>query len=304
MPDNFSSINWNNLNTFLAIARNKSLRGAARSLNVNHSTIKRRLDILEQSLGTRLFDRNPEGYILSQSGEQLFISATQMEEEIISIQRKITGSDNKPFGTVKISIPPAMINSFLSKELANFSRKYPDIEINVKATHRYADIIRGETDVAIRMADEVSENVVGRRVIQYAKAVYASDDYLKNFDPKKYDKYSWIGWGDDKPYQNWVLDTPFPNVPIKHKIFSNAMQIELARNGMGLALLPCFLGDVEPDLVRVSGSEPILSNSLWVLLHKDLQKTAKVRVFVDFICKAIKKNKQLLIGNLPMEERK
>lgn len=300
MPDNFSSINWNDLIAFLAIAREKSLRGAARSLSVNHATIKRRLSMLEQSLETRLFDRSPEGHILSPAGEQLFISATRMEEEIISTQRKITGNDNRPFGCIKISVPPAMIGSFLSKELANFSRKYPDIEIDVKATHLFSDIRRGETDIAIRMANEVSDDVVGRRVIQYAKAIYASKNYLKDFDAGEPEKYTWIGWGNDKPYHDWVVDTPFPDIPVKHKIFSNAMQIELARHGMGLALLPCFLGDIELDLERVPNTNTILTNSIWVLLHKDLQKTAKVRVFVDFICDAIKKNRRLLMGNLPV----
>lgn len=299
MLDKISSINWNDLNTFIAIAREKSLRGAARSLNVNHATIKRRLSMLEQALETRLFDRKPEGYFLSQAGEQLFISAVRMEEEMISAQRKITGNDNRPFGIVRVSVPPAMLRSFLSVEIANFSNKYPDIEIDIKATHLFSDIIRSETDVAIRMANEVNDDVVGRRVIQYAKAVYASKQYLENFDASEPEKHAWIGWGDDKPYRDWVKDMPFPDIPVRHKIFSNAMQIELARQGMGLVFVPCFLGDVEPDLMRVPETEAIPSDSIWVLLHRDLQKTAKVRAFVDYICDAIKKHRKLIEGQNP-----
>lgn len=296
MTDNFSSINWNDLNTFLAVARTHSLRGAARLIKVNHATVKRRLSMLELSLGTRLFDRTPDGFMLSQAGETLLESAENMEKEMMSAHRKISGSDTKPTGTVRLSMPPAMLNSFLAKEIANFIKLYPDIEVDIKASHSYSDLARGEADVAIRMADFVADDLVGMRVIQYSKAVYASKEYLLNFksaDPKR---HVWIGWADDKPYSNWVKDTPFPDLPIRHKVFSNALQVEFAKEGLGFCLLPCFLGDVEPDLMRVPGTAEAPSNSIWILFHRDLQKTARIRAFVDFMVSAIRSNRSLLEG--------
>ncbi len=298
MTDNFSSTNWSDLNTFLAVARNNSLRGAARSLRVNHATITRRLQSLETSLNTRLFDRKPEGFFLSQAGETLMISAEKVESEMLSVERKISGRDTKPAGIVRVIVPPAMLRSFLANELVEFTRHFPEIEIDVEASHSYSDIARGEADVSIRMAPDVNDDLVGRRIIQYSKGVYASKEFLRSFATMDPEKHSWIGWGEDKPYHNWVKDTPFPTLPIRHKIFSNALQIEAAKGGLGLSLLPCFLGDVEPKLSRVPDTEVIPSNSIWILLHRDLQKTARIRAFVDFMVAAILKHKPLLAGRL------
>lgn len=298
MADNFSSINWNDLNTFLAVARSRSLRGAARSIKVNHATVKRRLHMLETSLGTRLFDRTPDGFLLSQAGETLMITAENMEKEMISAHRKISGHDAKPAGTVRLNIPPAMLHSFLANEIASFIKANPEIEIDVKASHSYSDLARGEADVAIRMADNVTDDLVGLRVIQYSKAVYASKNYLKNFKSADPEQHTWIGWADDKPYSNWVKDTPFPVLPVRHKVFSNTLQVELAKEGLGFSLLPCFLGDTEPDLLRVPGTTAMPSNSIWILFHRDLQRTARIRAFVDYMVDAIRRNRPLLDGRI------
>ncbi len=294
--DNFSSINWNDLNTFLAVARIKSLRGAARFLNVNHATVKRRLDMLEAALETRLFDRTPDGFLLSQAGETLMVTAEAMEEQLVSTSRRISGRDGEPFGTVRVSMPPAMLRSFVASEIAEFVKQNPAIEIDVKASHSYSDLARGEADVAIRMADQVVDDLVGMRVCQYAKGVYASKKYLEDFDSVTPEKHAWIGWADDKPYPDWVKDTPFPDLPVRHKVFSNALQIEMAKNGVGFSLLPCFLGDVEKDLIRVPGTDVTPSNSIWILFHRDLKRTARVRAFVDYMVDAIRQNRPLLKG--------
>lgn len=297
MTDSLSSTNWNDLCTFLAVARSKSLRGAARTLKVNHATVARRIGSLEGALEARLFDRKPEGFFLSQAGEILMASAEKMEEEILSVERKIAGRDTKPTGTVRVSVPPAMLRSFMATELVEFTRQYPDIEIDVEASHSYSDIARGEADVSIRMAKEVTDDLLGRRVIQYSKAIYASREFLRDFNPVDLSRHFWIGWGEDLPYPNWTKDTPFPELAVRHSIFSNILQIEAAKEGLGLSLLPCFLGDSEEGLQRVPGTEVYPSNSIWILLHRDLQKTARIRAFVDFMVTAIKKYRPLIEGN-------
>ena len=197
---------------------------------------------MEAALNTRLFDRKPDGFFLSQAGEILMISAEKMEDEMLSVERKIIGRDTKPAGAVRLSVPPAMLRSFLAVELVEFTRQYPDIEIDVEASHSYSDIARGEADVSIRMAKDVTDDLVARRVIQYSKAIYASKEFLRDFDPIDRSRHFWIGWGEDLPYPNWTKDTPFPELPIRHSIFSNILQIEAAKEGLGLSLLPCFAG--------------------------------------------------------------
>lgn len=302
MMDRNSSIDWDDLRIFLALHRAGTLRGAARALGVNHATVTRRLADLETALGARVFDRRPEGLSLSQAGEDLLGSAERVEGELTAARRRLDGRDDRPRGVVRLSIPPAMLRSFLARELTAFARSHPAIELQVDASHGYSDLARREADVAIRMADTVAEDLVGLRVIDYRKAVYAAPAYLdtadggRRFDPAV---HSWIGWGEGLPSASWTRDTPFPDLPVRHRLFSNLLQVEAAKEGLGLTLLPCFLGDEEPGLRRVPGTATLPGKSLWLLFHRDLQQTARIRTLIDWIAPAIQRHRALIDGKLP-----
>ena len=304
MSDRFSSIDWDDLRVFLAVHRAGTLRGAARALGVNHATVTRRLALLEDGLDTRLFDRRPDGLVASQAGEDLLGAAERVENELTAVQRRVGGRDHSLHGLVRISVPPAMLRSFLARELVAFAKAHPGIELEVDAAHSYSDLARREADVAIRMADEVTEDVVGLRVIRYRKAVYASPGYLatagdgRAFDPAV---HSWIGWGEDQPYPSWTRDTPFPDLPVRHRLFSNILQLEAAREGLGLTLLPCFLGEAEPGVVRVPGTATLDGKSIWLLHHRDLGRTARVRTLIDHLAPAIRRHRRLIEGAPPSD---
>lgn len=299
MPDRFSSIDWDDLRVFLAVHRAGTLRGAARDLGVNHATVTRRLALLEQGLEARLFDRRPEGLVASQAGEDLVVAAERVETELTAVQRRVGGRDDSPRGLVRLSVPPAMLRSFLARELVAFAQAHPGIELDVDASHSFSDLARREADVAIRMADEVTEDVVGLRVIRYRKAIYAAPGYLAAAgdgrvpDPAV---HCWIGWGDGLPSPSWTRDTPFPELPVRHRLFSNLLQLEAAREGLGLALLPCFLGDAEPGIVRVPGTATLDGKSIWLLYHRDLRRTARVRTLIDHLAPAIRRHRRLIEG--------
>lgn len=304
MPDRFPSIDWDDLRVFLAVHRAGTLRGAARGLGVNHATVTRRLAQLEGRLGARLFDRLPDGLVASQAGEDLVGTAERVESELAAVQRRVGGLDDSPRGIVRLSVPPAMLRSFLARVLVDFAKSHPGIELEVDAAHSYSDLARREADVAIRMADEVTEDVVGLRVIRYRKAVYAAPAYLATaagghaFDPAA---HCWIGWGEDRPYPSWTRDTPFPELPVRHRLFSNILQLEACREGLGLALLPCFLGEAEPGVARVPGTATLEGKSIWLLHHRDLGRTARIRTLIDWIAPAIRRHRRLIEGTGPTD---
>lgn len=299
MADRFSSVDWDDLRVFLAVHRAGTLRGAARALGVNHATVTRRLGQIEGALGSDLFERRPEGLVPSQAGEDLLAAAERVEGELLAVQRRIGGRDDSPRGVVRLSVPPAMLRSFLARELVAFARTNPGIELDVDASHSYSDLARREADVAVRMADEVAEDLVALRVLRYRKAIYAAPSHLGDaadtgtLDPER---HNWIGWGENLPYPSWTRDTPFPELPVRHRLFSNILQLEAAREGLGLALLPCFLGDPEPGVVRVPGTSTLDGKSIWLLYHQDLRKTARVRMLIDFLAPAIRRHRALVEG--------
>jgi DNA-binding transcriptional LysR family regulator len=297
--DRNSSIDWDDLRVFLAVLRAGSLRGAARMLRLNHATINRRLKALEAELGSRLFERTRDGFVPTQAGEDLLGSAERVEDELFKAQRDIAGRDAELSGEVKVSLPYAIMRGFLASDLCAFSRQYPGIDLDLDLTDRMSDLARLEADVSIRMAHEVTDDVVGRRLVRYCKTIYAAPEVAKKLDRKTggtADSQHWLGWHGGDGDTSWVRGTPYPGLPVRHNLPGHGLQIEAARVGMGLAMLPCFLGDREPGLVRVPGAVPIPDRSIWLLSRADLRRTARVRAFVDFIAAAILAHRALLEG--------
>lgn len=297
--DRNSSIDWDALPVFLAVARAGSLRGAARALGVNHATVTRRLKALEAGLGAALFDRTPDAFVLTQAGEALLGAAERMEGEVFAAERMIAGRDAEPAGVVRVSMPWAVMHGLLAPAIAAFAARFPAIELDVELTDAFSDLARREADVSIRMAHEVTDDVVGRRLCRYATCIYASPEVAGSLGPKTGDASGavpWIGWGAAAANPSWTRDTPFPSLTVRHRMSTHALQLETAKAGLGLTMLPCFLGDPEPGLVRVPGAAPVPDRSLWLLLHNDLRKAARVRAFVDFMATAIGEARPLLEG--------
>ncbi len=290
---------WGDLPYFLAIARNGSLRAAAASLQVNHATIARRLANLETDYAVRLFERSVDGLVLTQAGEELLPIAERAEAEVVGARRKLSGLDNRPSGIVRITLPPSLAYIFIAPLLARFSQAYPDIDLDIQITNSFQDLTKHEADVSIRVAYSVTDDVVGRKVIQYSKGIYASRDYIDQhrdlFDGGGAG-LAWIGWGDDEPRPEWARKSPFPAAAIRHSAPEGVMQREMARDGMGMTFLPCYAGDPEPELQRVPNTEIVADRSIWLLLHSDLRTTARVRAFVDFMAAELLRHRPLLLG--------
>lgn len=284
-------LDWDHLRIFLAAHRAGSLRGASEQLGVNHATVRRALIELENALGTRFFDRSADGLTLTQPGELLIEPAEIMERQSVQIARQLTGLDAEPAGTVRVSMPPSFAQGMFAPILASFTLAHPDINIEIIATNRLSDLGRQEADVSIRFASEVDDDVVGRRLLRYLNGAYATPRYLEEHRDLQVDDGTgahWIGWGRS---DDWVTKSPFPNAKVRHAVPGMFMQLEAAAHGLGMVFLPCFMGDSDTRLVRVPGAEPEPSRSIWLLLHGDLQKTARVRAFVDHAARAILSNR-------------
>ncbi len=287
-------MDWDQMRVVLALHRTGSLRGAAETLGVNHATVARALNGAEASLGARLFDRSQQGLRITQSGELLLPHAHEMERHMLDIQRKISGTDAKPSGTVRVSMPPSFAEGLFIPIMAGFVQAYPEIEIEVIGTNAISDLSRLEADVSIRAAHKVpEEDIIGRRVIDYVVAAFATPAYLEAH-PKlietQGDGAHWIGFGAG---QGWVKDTPLPRATSRHVLREVPMQLEAAAQGLGMAWVPAFMADGDPRLMRIPGLPTGPGRGVWVLLHGDLRRTARVRAFVDFFVGWLRAKKEM-----------
>nr|WP_319384049.1 LysR family transcriptional regulator [uncultured Roseibium sp.] len=275
-------LDWDHVRTFLAAVRCGSFRQAAEKLGVNHGTVHRAISALETSLGTRVFDRTTSGLQLTQSGEALIEPAEEMETQANTITRKLSGLDMEPAGTVRLSLPPALSHGLLSDMLFEFSERFPEISVRTISTNRVSDLQRLETDISLRVARNVDEDVLGRKLLTFVQAVYASPGYLQKHEDLLAtggEGAHWIAWSE---LQDWVADSPFPNATVRHVLPEVSMQIEAAAKQLGLIKVPAFTGDADPRLVRVPGVPLQPGYPIWLLYHRDLRRVARVRAFVDF----------------------
>ncbi len=293
-------MNWDNLRIFLAVAREKSVRGAAADLGVSHSTISRRIDAFEQDLGVRLFERLPDGYVLTPFGEDMLQTARRLEDSVNGLERRVLGQDARLRGDLRVTMPDLLAAKLLMPDLVAFGEDYPDINLEVAISYTPFDLRRREADVAIRITRDPPEPLVGRKIITYARATYASRDYLARHDVEREpEKTAWIGWDDRSRHPRWVRDSAYPNAPVRGRLNNALVQLAAAKAGMGLAMLPCFMGDTEHDLLRVPPGRPEPAWDIWILTHEDLRATARVRAFMDYMAEAFLGHRDLLEGRLP-----
>lgn len=293
-------MDWEEIKTFREVMAAGTVRSAAKSLNVHHSTVSRRIDQLEQSLGVALFERRPEGYLPTQAGEELAQAAGRFSDDLVGVERHIAGRDNELSGKIKITMAEPFAVHMFAPQLPEFCEQYPGLELEIITSYDLLDVARREADIAIRMDNNPPDTLVGKRLFSYATSVYAHPDYIAEHDFENApEKARWLGWEDrDGRYPDWTQNTEFNSVPVWGSFSSIALQLEMAQQKMGLIAVPCLAGDGYADLVRATNQPPIPSRDIWILTHQDLRKTARIRAFMEFAEKILRAHKSVLIGDV------
>ncbi len=293
---------WDDLRYFLAVARSGSLSAAARELGVNHSTVFRRIAGLEESTGSRLFDRLPRGYALTAVGEEMHAITRRIEDDVLALDRQVLGMDQQMRGTIRLTTLEE-ITRIIAPHLQRFLVLHPGITISIDTDLRVLSLSRREADVAIRPGGRPDEpDVVGRRVCTTSSATYASCAYLAEHGtperPADLNDHTIITFDEQRAhvaFHGWFREHA-PDARIALRSTSMLGQLEAARAGIGVAALPTFMGDAEPELVRLHDIDLGRPSSLWLLLHADLRQTARVRAFVDFVSEALANDPTLFAG--------
>lgn len=292
---------WNQYRTFLAFARGGTLADAAERLDSSISTVHRQLSQLEETLGSRLFERRGRGRVLTALGEALMARAERVESEILAIERDIAGRDATLHGTVVLTTTDTVADTLLRRYLPTFRARLPDVHLQLHVDNRQYRLGRGEADVALRPGRAPTEpDVVATEVGEAMYAWYASTSYLERHgrprrkrDLAKHDAvvpdaslanviYGRVAAEHTDPAR-WVLRAP--------SLMVQAMAVEA---GVGVAALPCFLMDERPGVERLF--RPELESPLWLLYHVDLRHTARVRAVVDLLAESLAADRALLEG--------
>lgn len=287
-------MNWDDLKLFLAVARMGSISGGAKQLGVQHSTVSRRLRHLEEQLGARLIERKKSGYELTPAGQSVKEAAIRMEVDVLSIDESVLGKDTQLAGILQVTAINNMASSILMPMFAQFSKNHPQVELRIIVSNNDASLCEREADVAIRLTNTPIETLIGKKIVTVASTIYGSRSYIETIK-KTNEKLKWIGVECCSFHRTWTKQTADNE---QYNFCSDDTLITLAaiREGLGVSFLPCFMGDADPSLKRYCDPDPEHHLGLWLLLHPDLKRTARVIAFRDHMIDAINRKRQSFEG--------
>jgi len=296
-------LNWDDLRYLLAIKRRGTLAGAAQELKVTKATASRRLSALEESVGTRLVDRRPSGLVLTAAGLAVLETAEDVENAVASVEERVASSaDAKPRGLVRVTAPQWVAERLLIPELPALRSRHAELEVDLIGTNKILNLAEHEADLAIRNVRPTQRSLTARRIAELGGCVYASNEYLERRGVPAssaseaiagHDLLAYEGLGGIPGFE-WMRDAEHA-AQIAFRANDAVALLSAASAGLGLAALPCMLGDLEPALRRV----PSLGFSRCAVLlvtHEQLRHTARIRAVSEFVIEIFARQRALIAG--------
>lgn len=284
------------------VAEQASLVSAAKRLGISHATAFRRLGALERRLGVRLFERRAGRYTATPAGEALAETARGMQAQVDATLLRVQGQDLRPQGVVRVASTEGVIGGLLVPLLGDMRKALPALNVQCSARNEFHNLSQREADLALRPATSPPAHLIGHCIGQLRHAVYAQRDKARRFQRTGLDQQPWIALDDSAAGSQalmWLARVlPLDRVTLR---FSGLMIVRSAcAQGLGLAVLPCFLGDTEPNLVRIGDPVPQCDSELWLLSHPELRETVRVKALRHWLMQALSAQADLLAGMRPV----
>ena len=272
---------WEDIRTFLTVARAGTLAAAGRVLDVDYTTVGRRVRALEQELGLTLFERVRDRYVLTEAAEGLRGAAERMEDGALALERRALGSDRTVSGVLRIATTDALAQILVLPAIRAMHERHPDIRAHLLTGPARLNITRREADVAVRYIRPDEGELVSRRLARVAAAFYASRDYLarRPVPPRGASLRGHDVVGIEEGLRGW--SQPLPETRDVLRTNSMSTLVLAVSLGVGLGALHCWMADPNPDLVRLWPDEALEHDDVYLVLHHDVQRTARVRAFVE-----------------------
>ncbi len=280
---------WNDLRYFLAVAQQGTLTGAARRLGTDHATVSRRVAALERAIGAKLFERAPQGYFLTLSGERLLAHAEAMEAQATAATEELGRPEVGVTGTVRINSLEGFGNVFLAPRIGRFAEKHPQLRLELVTIQQIVALSKREGDVAIGLAPPKESRFVTTRLVDYDLGLYAAPSYLARHAPivgrADLERHAFVGYVDDLVFTRGLdyLDEVLPGLKARIQSSSLTAQMTITEQGHGICVLPRFMAAGRPGLAPVLSQEVRLTRSYWLFTHADIADTARVRTVRRFI---------------------
>jgi len=279
-------LDWSDFRIILAIARHGSVAKAFAHLGMTHSTLLRKLDLVETRLKSRLFDRGRLHYTLTAAGHEIERAARTFEQIAVAAETRASGLDLRPSGEVRVSVSPIVIDHLLPAVLAQFGSAFPDVQIELVGSREHVNLRRREADIAIRIADAVPDWLVGRKLATVQFKIYGRRLARTRVTLRSVEELAgerrWVGFEHDSQhlkFDRWLNGrVAADRFVLRVDNFSHAATMVQA--GIGIALLPSFVEASLPGLWPLTPPIGDLETPLWLVTHPELKNAARIQVLL------------------------
>ena len=284
-------LDWNDLRYFLAVANEGSTLSAGRSLRVSQTTVARRIAALEEEVGLPLFEKRQSGYSLTPVGEELLGRASEVEHAATGFTDAAAAQSRNFTGTVKLTTEEVYAIAFLAPVLRELHERYPEILIELDTSQAVRDLGAGEADISLRSVkgEDQPAGLVGRQLCTDDWTLYCSRDYASRHGVPatiaELKKHPFIGGGGGHLwlyYRAWLKELGLEGQVAMQHATSGGL-LSGVRSGFGIAVLPCLVGDADPDLIRCVPPRTKHERVLWLFTHERCRHVPRVRAVIDFL---------------------
>lgn len=279
---------WDDLQTFLAIAREGSLSAAARALKTTQPTMGRRLQAMESRIGARLLERHPRGYVLTSLGEMVLGNVERIEAEVISTERAISGKDIALEGIVRVTCVDIISSRILVPAIAKMQCSHPKITIELNTDARTLNLNRREADIAVRLARFEGNDLIVKKLGNIASGFFASREYIERFgmpNQENSQNHSIINVLEDQNHlpEARAMRESFPHARVAILTNSRETMVSAAKNNIGICCIGRERAFEEANLIEIPAPVAIEPREIWLGVHKDLRHMPRIRAVIDAI---------------------
>lgn len=287
---NMQQVAWDDIRLFLAVAGQGSVRAAGLEMGVNASTVSRRLKSLEQSLGTKLFERHASGLRLTEAGREASAFGQHLQTELRELQIRLASRQQALKGNLRITCAE-VVADLVARHVGEFLEQHPRIQVELKISDAMVSVEKHEVDIAVRVADTPAGELVGKRVGRSAVGLFASRAYLarRPWRPEELEQNVFIEWPaglEHKPAFQW-LNQHYSGRRVSTRANSAGAVLSCVRAGMGVAPLALSQALRDPDLIHLESFPESCSTNVWLLTHRDIREAARVRAALDYLGEAL-----------------
>jgi len=286
---------WDDLRTVLMLVRHGSLAGAAAELEVNYTTVARRVRRAEETLDIALFERLADGYRPTHAAQMIAVQASEMERTEHALMRQIQGAESELSGVLTVTAPQLLIAYFLAPMIDTFTRAYPKIDLRILASNELLDLTRREADLAIRISRNPGNTLTGVRLLQQDNASFANVEVAERILAEPGEMIDWVVF-DTTPDVPKGINRAFPNNRVRMRFDDMVAMVGAAQAGLGVVRMPMFLGRASSGLVQVPVLPPQPYADIWMVGHPDVWPSRKLRAFREVLVPFCKTRRGDFVG--------